>query len=258
MLGWELAMMLAASSIEALRSRRQHVLDNGTVYWRSTFVRTDPSESDPSPNGFLVEQQPDSVILPHFHQANQFQVFVAGHGVLAKHPVTPVTVHYANAYSPYGPIRAGADGLHYFTLRDAYDPGARFMPGARAELKAVRRRHAMSEPVVPIGSAELMRLTTVMQQTVIAPAADGLAAWVIYVPPNDTFDALPTAPTGGSRYLVVIVGMMAHEAAALPRLSCVYLSPEEAPRLRAGPGGAALLIVQFPRAQTGNQEEAHQ
>src|SRR3546814_2583395 len=70
-----------------------------------------------------------------------------------------VSVHYANAHTPYGPIRAEAEGLHYFTLRDDFDPGARFMPGARPELKPVRRRHALRSEEHTSELQSLMRIS---------------------------------------------------------------------------------------------------
>src|SRR3546814_9517599 len=79
-------MILIGSSNEALQQRRRHVLGNGTVYWRSPFIRTEPEDGRPSPTAFLVEQEPNSTILPHFHQANQFQVVVAGGGAWASIP----------------------------------------------------------------------------------------------------------------------------------------------------------------------------
>ena len=52
-------------------------------------------------------------------------------------------MHFAGAWSPYGPLAAGGDGLQYFTLRNGWDPGARYMefPDNRAALRALPRRH---------------------------------------------------------------------------------------------------------------------
>jgi hypothetical protein len=71
---------------------------------------------------------------PHFHGVDQFQVFVAGSGTVGGHTVGPGVVHYADRNSVYGPLRPGPEGMAYATLRAEHDPGASFMPGARAEL----------------------------------------------------------------------------------------------------------------------------
>ena len=63
------------------------------------------------PVAVRIDQRPETVNAPHFHQANQFQVFVGGEGMVGKHPIDGVTIHYAQAYSPYGPLcsdRAGS------------------------------------------------------------------------------------------------------------------------------------------------------
>ena len=84
------------------------------------------------PQGFLVSQPPGSVTPPHFHETNQFQVFVGGSGRLGKRRADPVTVQFAGGHTPYGPIAAGDRGIQYFTLRQSWDPG-REVPARNAE-----------------------------------------------------------------------------------------------------------------------------
>ena len=141
-------MALTATAQETLPARKHHVLANGTGYYRTAYIGG--GDVKQGPTCFLVEQAPNSIVEPHFHQADQFQVFVAGEGVLGKHKIAPVVVHYVNAFTPYGPIKALSDGVHYFTLRNGYDPGARFLPGAVKELPRVARRHVTSKPS-PLG-----------------------------------------------------------------------------------------------------------
>ncbi len=70
---------------------------------------------------------------------------VHGHAMLGLHEVRPVTVHFTGAHTAYGPIKASPDqGVWYFTLRNGFDPGARFMtmPENRIALRTVPgRRH---------------------------------------------------------------------------------------------------------------------
>ena len=51
------------------------------------------------------------MVPQHFHHVDQFQVIVAGGGRLGTHGVEPLAVHYAGAYTAYGPIVAGAQGV---------------------------------------------------------------------------------------------------------------------------------------------------
>jgi len=100
-----------------------------------------PADDALHPMAFLVEKGPGAVTRPHFHQADQFQVVVAGRGMLGDHEFSDGAVHYTDAYSAYGPIVAGKSGIWWFTLRNRWDPGARYMPAEREVLNAARDRH---------------------------------------------------------------------------------------------------------------------
>src|SRR5262249_36332061 len=69
------------------------------------------------PSAFLTSAKPGSPLAPHFHDIHQFQVFVQGDGVLGKIPLGPVSFHFADGYTPYGPIIPGDEELYWFTLR---------------------------------------------------------------------------------------------------------------------------------------------
>lgn len=140
-------MLLARSTEEARRNQRR-IQVNGREYVLSAYIGAAPVRGmyvegnevndNGLPQGFLVEQPPGSVTKPHFHEVNQFQVFVGGAGRLGKYAAGPLTVQYAGAHSPYGPIEAGNGGVIYFTLRAAWDPGAKYMPQSRDKLRRGR------------------------------------------------------------------------------------------------------------------------
>ncbi len=203
-------------------------------------------EADPAPDAvfpmaFLVEQDPGEVANAHFHQADQFQVVVAGDGTLGAHAVRPVSVHFAGAFTAYGPIRAGADGLTYFTLRNGFDPGARYMmrDENRVALRAIsRRRHreAVAGPLTG-GGTDLL----------LGPEPDGLAAWWYRVAPGKCV-AGPAPEQGRGQYWLVLDGCVQRDGGAMARLSCAFVYPDEAPfEATGGPAGATLLAMQFPR-----------
>src|SRR5258708_23159410 len=122
--------MIRTGTLEKARAeRRHHVLPNGTGYWRNGLIAS-PAEDPVAPQAFLVEQDPGTLIEPHFHLQDEFQVMVGGSGSLGRHAVQPVTVHYAGAPNRYCPITPGSDGLDYFTLRARMDTGAQFLPRA--------------------------------------------------------------------------------------------------------------------------------
>ena len=149
-LGW----VIRTCTLEEARANRRHlVLANGAGYWRSDFIR-----GERGPQAFLVEQDPNSEILTHYHEENEFQVFVKGGGTMGRSAIIPTTVHYAGRHTGYGPIHSGPQGLWYFSLRANTDPGARFLPEWRDRMEKGPKRHLMG--------------------ATIEPQPDGIAAWV--------------------------------------------------------------------------------
>jgi hypothetical protein len=57
----------------------------------------------------------------HFHDYDQFQVVIDGSVDMAGEMLTPGSVHYTDARTPYGPFRAGPDGLTMMVIRPGAD-----------------------------------------------------------------------------------------------------------------------------------------
>jgi hypothetical protein len=183
------------------------------------------------------------VVAPHFHQADQFQVVVAGGGKLGRHPVAPVMLHYTNAHTAYGPIVAGEEGIHYFTLRNGYDPGARYLPRSARELKAVAGRQPWQTTTEPVGRADFAPPRV---EELLAPREDGLGAWRHFLPPDGAVMG-PDPASGRGQFWMVVAGELAGPEGPLPPLSLIFVAPDEAPlSLRAGPAGAEVLAMQYP------------
>lgn len=238
---------VAAKTALATRRRAQ---SNGAGFWHTAFIggtryRPDPAPpTDPEaiyPVAFLVEQDPDALVGAHFHQSDQFQVMVRGGGRLGTHDTGPVAVHFAGAFTAYGPIRAGAEGLHYFTLRNGWDPGARYMPGARTDLPRPRRHREA------IGKLNASAAPVIAPETVIVPEADGLAAWRWHLPEGARLDG-PGPESGRGQFWLVLGGTLEREGETFGVHSCAFVRPEE-PALAgvAGSGGLDVLAMQFPR-----------
>lgn len=251
-------MILTADSVVAHRTNRRKTANGWhTTYIgqnRNTLKPGDPVPSDQGlyPMAFLVEKDCGAVVHPHFHQADQYQVIVQGAGRLGIHDVASVAIHYTDAYSAYGPIVAGEEGVAWFTLRNAWDPGARYMPEHRAQLRAARARYQHREatcgPLPPLTDAERAALTAVRGHAVIEESADGLGSWRYTLPANGAVTG-PDPATGGGQFWLIAAGSAAvGNGALLPPQSTVFVAPEEpAPSLTAGPGGADLICMQFPK-----------
>ncbi|WP_043358820.1 hypothetical protein [Belnapia sp. F-4-1] len=248
--------MAILAPVEAARDSRRAIVSNGVAAHLTTFIganRYNPSAASAEPPGpeavypvaFLVEQPAGSVVASHFHEANQFQIVVAGHGTLGSHPVEPVAVHYSNAFSAYGPITAGPAGLQYFTLRNGYDRGARYLPAAREEMRGVKRRFrdAFAGPVAPDAAVPEEGTSTVL----IPEAADGMGAWRLRLPPGAPLEGLDPASGDGQFWVVTAGSLHASAGEILPPLSCIFVAPDE-PSFAAAAGetGLEVVMVQFP------------
>src|SRR5271155_5305508 len=124
---------------DGVKRFRERELDDGSWLGRTDYFG-DGKQIHDGPQAFLVEYHagPGAVIGAHFHHVRQFQVIVRGDGGrLGKRPVPPVTFHYTDPSSPYGPIVPGADGtIAFFTLRPKASPGVFYMPSSRRKLRA--------------------------------------------------------------------------------------------------------------------------
>ncbi len=222
--------MIIASAPDAHATRRR-ASSNGTGFWLTTYIganrytRGEATPPDPGtiyPMAFLVEQDPEAIVGAHYHQADQFQVMVEGSGRLGHHDVASGDVHFAGAWSAYGPLAAGAAGLTYFTLRNGWDPGARYMefPDNRAALRALPRRHR--EQVGAIDG---------MQRFTLAPG-ECIAA--------------PDPSRSAGQFWLVLSGTLQCGGQTLPARSCVFLHPHDPPFNAHATDTASVLLLQFP------------
>ena len=60
---------------------------------------------------------------------DQYQVVVGGFCTMGKQQTPPVSFQYADAYTPYGPIKGEEQGFAFFTLRQVASGGFFPMPG---------------------------------------------------------------------------------------------------------------------------------
>ncbi len=251
-------MILTANS-EVARQTARRKTANG---WLTSFIgenrntlkqgETPPAAGVLYPMAFLVEKEPHAVVKPHFHQADQYQVVVQGGGRLGQHDVGTVAVHYTDAWSAYGPIVAADEGIAWFTLRNAWDSGARYMPAAREQLRAARvqnlqHREATAAPMPVASDVELARTDKLACMAVIEQTPDGMATWR-YRLPADAIVHGPDPREGGGQFWIVLSGAAsAGGSGLLPPNSCVFVGPDDGSLpVTAGSAGAEALCVQFP------------
>lgn len=235
-------MIAIGTRAQAARRRRSIPVDD------STFFKGEWMEcgQDPtlSPTVFLAEQPANYKLMPHFHRQNQFQLFVAGSGSLGPQPVNPVTVHYAGAYTGYGPVLSGPEGLQYFTIRPVFDTG--FISTTEAREKMVRgpKRHAQAA----LGSAwpehRLALLQQVEDSFAIAPDR-GLAVQQVRLPPHASW---PLRAVSGSvgQFVFVLSGSASIAGEALAPWESAFVGAQDVAEARAGAKGAELVALHCP------------
>ncbi len=247
-------MIHAMTGTQAMPARRAVKSGTGEQHWRTDFLgqRSDGQIKDTQPQAFLIEMSANEVIVPHFHEVDQFQVFVAGGGGLGRNNdiANPITVHYADEYTGYGPINAGPNGYSYFTLRARSDSGAVYLhqPGYREKLKPSKKRHfavnvtLSTEPV-------LMTRATVALEPLAEQDGDGPCAFILRAGAGMAATGPDPKDTGGQYYLVAN-GALEREGQSYPVWSTIFVDAGEAPlAVQAGPKGLETLILQFARPE---------
>lgn len=229
---------------------REYVLAEyvGAAPKRGIYVEGNEVNDNGEPQGFLVHQPPNATTPAHFHEPNQFQIFVEGSGRIGAFPAVPLTVQYANGHTPYGPIVAYDDGVKYFTLRQRWDPGAKYLPASKDKLvKGNQKTRVKGGLTVSTPEARASRKETAVD-VVFPVEADGLAGWLYRIGAGQSA-AMPSVADSGGQYLVVAGGSAVRDGKELDRLSIVFRFAKEPDlSITAGAEGLELLVLQFPRS----------
>lgn len=194
------------------------------------------------PQAYLVEQPPGSTIPAHYHDTDQYQVFINGSAMFGKKPIGPLTVHFAGGHTPYGPILTQQEATHFFTLRAHWDGGGKPMPENRPNLQPVRRIYRLARELHCDPSVS-------PSEDVIPTEADGLGSTIFYLQANEQA-TLDLPMVGGGQYALVLGGAVMHHGDLLATHSCLYRFPhEDAISVMAGSDGATVLLLQFPQRE---------
>jgi rubredoxin len=215
--------------------------------WRTNFL-TYPTGADVTeePMGFLVEGNHERVIRPHFHENDQFQVVVSGGGVLGKHKLSVHAVHFSRAYTPYGPINFGAEGLGFLTLRARKDPGAQYLPDAREKLVSVPQRQPWQITEAPdftrSGDVTVRPFSQIKDER-------GLAAYSVSLAPN-AVTTLPDPSQSGGQHIIVTKGSLAYNRREYKAVTVAFVKPHEgAWQVTAGTEGLDAIVLNYPRRE---------
>src|SRR5262249_46731164 len=135
------------------------------------------------PLATLNELAPGRVSSTHFHIVDQFQVILDGRGTIGRHKLAPYGVHFTRAYTPYGPLIAGAEkGLKFFVMRAHPDTGSQRLPKEQEQLNRAPNRDPWQ--VTRLATFPAAPSETVLQAIPGIEDERGLAAYTLAVKPN--------------------------------------------------------------------------
>jgi len=187
------------------------------------------------PCGHLVRQKAEDIVAPHFHEADQYQVFVAGSGRIGGHEVRTGSVHYADAYSGYGPIVPNAEGCSYMTLRPTFDKSHHPLPQEAILARGRRGRQHTADMDLSSGARE--GVDTLFHRP------DGMAAYQQDVGPHQP---LPKIEMAGGSYWLVMRGGVVIDGRPCPAETCLWVGEaENRPEMIAGEDGATVAVLCF-------------
>lgn len=240
--------------VDRVRQASPELYGNDPQTWRSDFTERKPG----MPQLLLVEQPvPGSTVLAHYHAVDQFQVFMDGAGKLGRHEVEPISIHYTNGYTGYGPIVAGPSGMSYYVLRPDFDHLVTgqylHVPELREKLKrhAGKKRSLVVNGIVRESAGARAKLAAPLSERVIDLESDahdpGMFAEVLRMGRSMTYCG-PDPQTGGGQVFLVVQGSITCNGATYGERAALALTRDEkAVTLTSGDAGAQLLVLQYPR-----------
>ena len=239
-----MAHLVAFEDVKVTRTERD--LPNGHKAWRTDFIKRKKEDPD-GPVAFLAESSPRRVLRSHFHECDQFQIIAKGDGTLAKHKLAFGGIHFSRAFTPYGPITNGEEGIGFITLRNKRDPGggAQYVPDLSDKLKAVKNRDPWQVTEMPTFKALAAGENTSVVPFEAMKDERGLAGWAVTVRAN-TKAAAP-APTADGQYIIVTKGSLLHDGQEKTGLAVIWVGGNEKPfEFHAGTNGVEAVVLNFP------------
>lgn len=236
--------VVAFDDVKATRIER--VVEGNKRAWRTNFMISPPEDPD-HPQAFLAEMSPHRNLRTHFHENDQFQVFVSGDGTAGKHPIAPFQVHFARKHTPYGPIIATDAGVGFLTLRTRRDPGAQYLPEQREKLVNVEGRQPW-QLTVPV---KFPKPSDTLAIEPLEGLQDdrGLAAHALSMKADA--EALGPDPShSNGQYIVVLGGSLMYQGKEHKATTIIFVASEEGRfKLKAGPAGLEAVALHFPRPE---------
>lgn len=175
--------------------------------------------------------------------------------MLGRDRISPYSIHFNRAYTPYGPLKADRGAMSYFDLYSRFSPGAFYVVGASGpqNMKALKqiknRRPWQLKRNVQFPSQQNAKILESTELKEIPDSSDenGLFAYTLAMAPN-TVARAPDPSVGEGQYIIGVSGSLYHEHRECKAYVVVFVEPEHGPfEVHAGPSGLEALILNFPR-----------
>ncbi len=189
----------------------------------------------------------------HFHEVDQFQIIMEGSGEFGRHHVKPYHIHFARAYTPYGPLQSDKDsGWGFIVLRSRLDSGAQRFPQSLDKLKQIPNRRPW-QVTTDVGFPERKSDVNVLDIPEIKDE-HGLYTNTITMAANARMMS-PDQRGGDGQYVVAVKGTMIHEGRERAAPAVVFLRrDEQAFEIVAGAQGLEAIVLNFPKADARDAE----
>ncbi len=214
---------------------------------RTNFLKASSSAPE-LPAAYIIEYGPNGFSQAHYHAVDQFQILLDGKGRFGRHEVAPISVHFARAYTPYGPLET-PEGWQFMTLRAGYDPGAQRLPDASAKLKQIPGRRPWQITCKAEFDSKKTRTASPSIKLQAIPGLEdecGMYGNTLSMPPDGRITA-PDHTQGGGQFVIALKGSLWHEQRKRQAETVVYIGPDDPPfEIHAGSLGLEALILNFP------------
>ena len=220
---------------------------NGGKFWRIQLI-DHPKEEIDAPEAFIIDGDPGRELRTHYHDVDQVQIITNGRGTVGRHPVCELGVHIARAFTPYGPLVAGSEGLGYLTLRARRDLlQAQYIPECRDKLSSIPDRAPWQKTLLPKIPSLAQGQVSALEPVPDLDDGSGLSIFGISIAPGASAKA-PPPDSGSGQFVVVTRGGLVCNGILKPAMTVVFVKSEEpALQMLAGPEGLEGMIINFPR-----------
>jgi hypothetical protein len=235
-----LVMVAKEESVPKIGLDNQGQPNQGSQY----FVPRESGDINPQGHTVFVANR---TLRAHFHEVDQFQILLGAPGSLYQRtPIPALMLHYADAFSTYGPMIGTDPPLRFFTLRAQRSKATWYMPKDREHLRYRGSRHFLVTPDEFTAPMQGEIATKVL----IEQADDGLEALDVSGGAGATMLVEPSKATSG-QYIFVADGSLAFDGKTYGPESLGWQdASDESAKLQAGSDGCRILVLRYPCPST--------